>query len=240
MITIHCDKCEKPFEIDDDAAGEKVICPYCGDVNRVPGAASTVAKSSSVAPVKPASPSTPEAATRVAAQPVGTDAEQTIDVVRQAMFRAHPFWYSLVVLVFLGGIVLAVLAASTAQFANLRWLQWVGLGLVSVAVIWWLVWWAAPHRWIKLTITNKRTIRQEGIIMRKTSEVMHHNITNITIRQTLLNRLFNVGYIGIDAAGQGGEIEGDEDHPDRRGQIEIEVSHIPHPYRIKEIIDRYR
>jgi membrane protein YdbS with pleckstrin-like domain len=240
MITLQCDNCEKPFEIDDEASGEKVICPYCGDVNRVPGAAGEPPKKAVAAPVKAATSSVQPAPTRAVARPIESDAEQTIDVVRQAMFRAHPFGYSLLVLVLLGGIALAVLAATTAQFANSRWLQWAGLAMVGVAVIWWLVWWAAPHRWIKLTITNKRTIRQEGIIMRKTSEVMHHNITNITIRQSLLNRLLNVGYIGIDAAGQGGEIEGDEEHPERRGQIEIEVSHIPHPYRIKEIIDRYR
>ena len=122
MITIHCDKCDKPFEVEDDAAGEKVECPYCGDINRVPAVAPAIA-----APV----------AQPVARPTITTAAEPetTIAVVRQAMFRAHPFWYSLMVLVFLGGIVLAILAKSSPDFANMRWMMWVGVGAAVAAAL---------------------------------------------------------------------------------------------------------
>ena len=33
MITLLCDKCEKPFTVDDSFAGKKVPCPACGDIN---------------------------------------------------------------------------------------------------------------------------------------------------------------------------------------------------------------
>jgi hypothetical protein len=37
VITLTCDNCDKAFQVEDDAQpGEKVSCPYCGDVNRVP------------------------------------------------------------------------------------------------------------------------------------------------------------------------------------------------------------
>jgi uncharacterized membrane protein YdbT with pleckstrin-like domain len=194
LITINCDKCEKPFEIEDDAAGERVECPYCGDINRVPAAGAPVA------------------------------------IVRQAMFRAHPFWYSLMVLVIIGGIVLAVLSKVSQQFTNMPWMVWVGIGMIVVGMLCWLIWWGAPHRWIKLTITNKRTIRQEGIVVRKTSEVLHNHIRNVKIEQSVLERLFGVGSISIDTAGGEG--------PDE--MVEIEMKNVARPYRVKEIIDQYR
>lgn len=236
MITLKCDNCDKPFEIDDDAAaGEKVACPYCGDVNRVPAQVGPAAAASAV-PVGRAvdrgstasAAATTAPATR-AASATASDAEQTIAVVRQAMFRAHPLWYSLMVVVFLGGIVLAVLGATAAQFATMRWIVWLGLSMVAVALLWWLIWWAAPHRWIKLTITNKRTIRQEGIVVRKTSEVLHNHIRNVKIEQSFWERILGVGSISIDSAG------GDDEQ-----MIEIHMKHVPRPYKVKEIFDRYR
>jgi uncharacterized membrane protein YdbT with pleckstrin-like domain len=160
------------------------------------------------------------------------------------MFRAHPLWYSLMLFIFLGGIFIAFMGWQSSQHSTWPqfhpWTMWFGLAAMAIGLIWWIGWWAAPHRWVKLTVTNKRSIRQEGIVMRKTSEVLHRHVVNVTIRQSLMHRIFGVGYIGIDSAGQGGEPMGDEAEPNRRGDIEIEVANIPHPYRIKEIIDQYR
>lgn len=224
MITLTCDNCDKPFQIEDEAAGEKVACPYCGDVQRVPAAGAAVAPRTA-----PAGHGTETAAPR-RAEPIRDDAaERRIAVVRVAMFRAHPFWYTLMVLVFIGGGVLAILATNLQQFANARWLVWVGLAAMAIAVLWWIIWWAAPHRWVKLTITNKRTIRQEGIVMRETSEVLHNHIRNVKIEQSFLQRLLGVGAISIDSAG------GSDEEP-----IEIHMKDVPNPYGVKTIIDRHR
>ena len=91
---------------------------------------------------------------------------------------------------------------------------------------WMVQWWVATYFWIKITITNKRTIRHEGIIRRHSTEVLHDHVRSVDIRQSFVQRLFNVGYIGIDSAGQDG--------------IEIEIRDIPRPYDIKKTIDRYR
>ena len=55
---------------------------------------------------------------------------------------------------------------------------------------------------------------------------IYRNVRNIQVRQSFLQRMFNVGWIGISSAGQSG--------------VEIEVNGIPDPERVKEIIDEHR
>ena len=200
MIQIVCDNCERTFEVDPSEAGGKVPCPDCGDVNRVPAAA--------------------------AAGGPGDDddgAEREIMVVRPGMFRAHPFRYMLIVVLFVGGIVGAILFATAATWSGL----WIPCALVSVAaLIWFAQWWMSTHWWVKLVITNKRSIRHEGIVKRHTTEVLHNHVRSVDIQQTFLERIFGIGTIGIDSAGQDG--------------IEITIIDIPRPYQVKEIVDRYR
>ena len=56
--------------------------------------------------------------------------------------------------------------------------------------------------------------------------MLHDHVRSVDITQTFADRMLNVGYIGIDSAGQDG--------------IEIEINDIPRPYDVKAIIDRYR
>ncbi len=202
MITIECDDCERTFDIEDEQAGGKVACPYCGDMNRVPEAHGPQTKG----------------------LPPDEGPEQDISVVHPAMFRAHPFRFLAIAVLVLGGIVLAIAAISSDKVW--AWLSWVGLVLSVTGVIWWVVWFVAAHLWVKLTISNKRTIRHEGIVRRHTSEVLHDHVRNVEIKQSFLQRLLNVGYIGISSSGQ--------------DDIEIEVRDIPRPYAVKALIDEYR
>ena len=225
MITLRCDNCEKPFEVEDDARpGEKVSCPYCGDITRVPGGSNVTA----VARGKPV-PEAPEGAmpARGVSQPAQEAEERDVIIVRQAMFRAHPFLYLLMVLTVLLGLGWAIAALIQTQWA--RWHVWLGLVIALLGVLWWIVWWGAPHRWVKLIITNKRTIRQEGIIVRKTSEVLHSHIRNVKIEQSVLQRVLGVGSIAIDSSG------GSDAEP-----IEIQMANVSKPYDVKAVIDQYR
>ena len=220
MIRMTCDKCEQAFEAEDSDAGGRVACPYCGDVNRVPAAVTT---SSAV----PATMSRGREGPSSMGASEGVGGETPLRIVRAAMFRAHPLLYSLMVLLLLAGLVMAIGAALLVQWTNT--LIWIGLALAAAAALWWLIWWLAPHRWVRLEITSKRTIRHEGIVMRKTSEVLHNHIRNIKIEQTFFQRLLGVGSLSIDAAG------GDSDTP-----IEIEVHDIPDPDGVRELIDKHR
>jgi uncharacterized membrane protein YdbT with pleckstrin-like domain len=165
------------------------------------------------------------------------------------MFRAHPLLYSLMVLLILAGIAFAI--AAMVKTTWWRGYVWVGLSAVMIGLVWWLVWWGAPRRWVKLIITNKRTIRQEGIIQRRTSEVLHRHIMNVQIRQTVLQRVLGVGSIAIDsAAGSGSDAfqsrapvkceEGGEHMPAAAPGVEIEMDNVAKPYDVKAVIDRYR
>lgn len=115
-----------------------------------------------------------------------------------SMFRNHPVLFVLYVLLI-------------AAF---------GLGLVLL-----FVWWFQTLG-TTLTVTNDQTTLRRGIFSKYTNDVFHENVRNIQVRQSFLQRMFNVGWIGISSAGQSG--------------VEIEVNGIPDPERVKEIIDEHR
>ena len=115
-----------------------------------------------------------------------------------AMFRNHPAYFVLCVLLI-------------AAF---------GLGLVLL-----LVWWIQVLG-TTLTVTNEQTTLRKGILSKYTNDVFHSNVRNIQVRQSFLQRLFNVGWVGISSAGQSG--------------LEIEINGIQDPEKVKEIIDDHR
>ena len=96
----------------------------------------------------------------------------------------------------------------------------VGLGLVALG-IWWLI-----TKGSKLTITGKRSIQRRGLISKHTTEVIHRDVRNIQISQSVFQRIFGVGSLGISSAGQAG--------------LEISITGLEDPEGIKALIDRHR
>jgi hypothetical protein len=207
VITIECDNCERTFEVEPAETGAKTACPHCGDVNRVPEVP------------QPAVARGPE----VRDLPPDEGPEMAICDIHPSMFRAHPFRYIGLVAIFAGGVALVFSALRTE---HVKWMSWFGVALCLAAVVGWLIWYIAACLWVKLSISNKRTVRQRGIIRRYTSEVLHDHVRNIEIRQTFLQRITNVGYLGISSSGQ--------------DDIEIEIKDVPRPYELKALIDEYR
>ncbi len=211
MINVVCDNCEHLFEVDEAGTDGKVSCPECGDVNRVEAETAQDATNRAAAPHEKG-------------LPPDHGPEQDICVIRPAMFRAHPFRGVLLVTLGIGGVVLAFLAAATDSVGG--WLVWPGLLMMLGAAAWWLAWYVSACLMVKLRISNKRCIRREGIIRRHTSEVLHNHVRNVEIKQSFVQRIFDVGYLGISSSGQDG--------------IEIEILDIPRPNRVKALIDEYR
>ena len=98
-----------------------------------------------------------------------------------------------------------------------------GLGVLGIIVF---IWWWIKVLGTKLTVTNERTMVRRGILSRHTNEVWHDNVRNVQVYQSLMQRIFGVGQVQISSAGQ--------------GAIEIDVSGMPDPQRIREIINQNR
>ena len=99
------------------------------------------------------------------------------------------------------------------------------LCLVVVGLIMMFVWWF-KSKGTKLTVTNKRTRLRRGILSKSVTEVWHSDVRNVVLEQSFFQRVFGVGMIGISSAGQSG--------------MEISVSGIPDPDRVKQLIDERR
>ncbi len=209
MTSIICDRCDRELDVAGHEPGTKVECPHCGDVNIVPDARDTTARTRGRA--------TSESATNV------RENERTLLVVRPSYWRSQPIRFALLAfapLALNGGRV-----AMGWTAANEPW--WIGWGIVPLAG--WVVlgaFWFRKAMFTSLTVTNERTIKRDGFFSKRTSEVHHRDIRNIEVQQSVMNRVFNVGAIGISSAGQ--------------DDVEIRTADVPQPERIRRIIDRHR
>lgn len=100
------------------------------------------------------------------------------------------------------------------------------LCIVTVVGLIPLLIWYIKTRATMLIVTDDQTTLRTGLLSKNTNDVFHENVRNIQVKQTFFQRLLGVGYIGISSAGQSG--------------VEIEVSGLPDPDRVKEIIDEHR
>ena len=122
----------------------------------------------------------------------------------------------------LAGITVGGIAfAETTMLGPASLLVWAcGVSLLIVAGI--AGWWLLESRITTLTVTDDRTIYQEGIIARETSEVQHDDVSNIQIDQSFLQRLLSVGTIGISSSGQ--------------DDVEVVAKKMPNPEHIVALI----
>lgn len=173
-------------------------------------------------PADPGPANAPSASSAPSASAVGGAAgEQVLLRVTPSMFRARPFTFLGLLLLALGGLAGGVyLFMESRQTWAIVCLAASLLGWIPLAI------WRVAKMATSLEITNKRTICYRGLLSKKSSEVRHNDIKNLQIDQTFLNRIMRVGAIGISSSGQ--------------DEIEIHVTDIPSPYRVREIIDQHR
>lgn len=213
MIRKPCDNCDRIIEVDDDMAGKKVECAACGDINVMPAART------------PAAAPHPSSRADGLGLPPDHGPEREVLKVRPAMIRAKPqlfLFYTLVLVAGLTGIVWSQLGAGS----TLKTTALIASGLGVAVVLGLLGFWKLQTLSAALEITNKRTVHRQGLLSKATSEVVHDNIRNVQVTQTFWQRLWNVGTLGLSSSGQDG--------------IEIEITDIPRPERVREIIDAYR
>lgn len=219
MIRFQCDKCDRAIEAEDAEAGRKVECPECGDVNRVPGRSQGGVPDDGDGNLR--GKKIKDRAEELGL-PADNGPEQFVMTVRQSMFRARPFSAFFLFLgllgTFIGGIVWTLIVVTMAAGIAC----WVGFGVLLVVLfVWWL-----KSLMVRLHITTKRTVAKHGLFSRSTNEVLHDRIQNIQVEQTLVQRLFGVGRLGISSSGE--------------ADVEIDVRDIPNPLEVRRIIDAYR
>jgi hypothetical protein len=95
-----------------------------------------------------------------------------------------------------------------------------GLGFI-LFLIWWL-----QCLCTTLIVTSSKTTLRKGILSKSLNEVRHKDVRSVQVYQSLAQRIFGVGKLSISSAGQSG--------------IEIEVSGIGKPEKIKMLIDEHR
>ena len=217
MIRFLCDKCDMEIEIEDNLAGSKHECLGCGDINRVPNA---VDSTDSIADEKTESKKTDRAA--LAGFPPDFGPEVRVQFVRRCWFRSRAIRFSICILSIVIGTV-GVIWVPISDKNMLWWLLFIPMILGGVGIT---AWWWFDRLGASLEITTKRTIMHRGIFSKSSSEVVHDNIRNIQINQSFLQRMTQVGKIGISSSGQDG--------------VELQVNHLKDPDNLRKIIDLYR
>jgi uncharacterized membrane protein YdbT with pleckstrin-like domain len=111
-----------------------------------------------------------------------------------AMFRAHPFWFILCVLliaVFGIGIIMLRDTALTSV------LLIAAFGFSIIILLYWYI----KTRATALTVTESELMYERGILSKDRTAMSLKNVRSISIAQGFINRILGVGTIQIYTAG---------------------------------------
>jgi uncharacterized membrane protein YdbT with pleckstrin-like domain len=138
----------------------------------------------------------------------------------QVVWSGRPSWRGRISIV-APGIVLTAAVVAVLVWADVSKTVTlvVGLVLLAVTVVWALL---ETIRW-KYTITDRRVFVRHGLVSVNEQTARLERVQDLTLRQTLFDRLFGVGTLQIDTAGSEG------------GPLEFRA--LTEPTRVREILD---
>lgn len=117
----------------------------------------------------------------------------TID--NDVLYKARLHW-----VLFLGPLVLLVVALSVGLTVDQKPLRLVALFFVVFSWLWGgMVW--VTYRFSSLTIKKKQVILRTGFLVRQTVDISVERIESIDIRQTVFGSLFHYGSLVITGTG---------------------------------------
>jgi uncharacterized membrane protein YdbT with pleckstrin-like domain len=96
-----------------------------------------------------------------------------------AMFRAHPFWFILCILL----------------------IPAFGIGIII------LLWWYIKTRATALTVTDDDIMYEKGILSKDRTSVSLRHVRAVRVTQGFINRILGVGTVEISTAGDEPEFE---------------------------------
>jgi hypothetical protein len=142
--------------------------------------------------------------------------EQILLTARPDIYRNHPIALPSFLIITLFSSILAYRAG--LDFAFL-WCIPIFSSLVFIGLM------LEPFA-TQLTVTNRRSILQQGILSNRTREVRHSDVRMLEVNQSLLQRMLKVGSVAVASAA----VE----------NIEIVINGIMNPQQVKQVIDEYR
>lgn len=161
----------------------------------------------------------PAAAPSAPALQASQGTETTLYQASPSMFRNHP-------ILFVAGLALpAWMIYEGARTGGDAGFLVLGVLLAMVMPLVYIVWWLRC-RATRLTVTDRMVTLNRGLLSRNSNEVRIADVRNVRLQQGPLQRLLGVGGVAISSAGQ--------------SDIEIEISGIPAPHQVREIINQYR
>jgi hypothetical protein len=206
LLIAKCPHCGRSVEATSDKLHEPVDCPHCRGPFEIEVPKVRVAEVRDVAEEE----SPPS-------RRVTETSERVLIKTHPAIFRGRPLRFvACLVLIALGGA--GVFYGWTS--AN-SLLLWGGAAAVAAGLFILAGWWLAALA-TTLTVTESRTVLRKGIFSRTTSEVEHDDIRNLQLDQSMMERLFGVGDIGISSSGQ--------------DDLEIVARAIPRPQNVLHVI----
>jgi uncharacterized membrane protein YdbT with pleckstrin-like domain len=146
-------------------------------------------------------------------------AEVTLYDASPSMVRNHPIMFVLGILLPLWLLYHGFRTDGAPALGGL------GVLLVPILILVYLIWWLSC-RATRLVITDRRVTLRRGLLRKDLNEVRHVDIRNVRVSQGLLQRMLGVGSVAISTSAQ--------------GDIEIAVSGIPSPHRVRVIVDEQR
>lgn len=206
VLIAKCPHCGQPVEATNEKLHEPVDCPHCRRPFEIEVPRAQVAAVREV----------PDGAAQSRRQVQETE-ERVLIKTHPAIFRGRPFR-------FLGCLLLMGTGLAGSFFGwtgSNPLILWAAAACGAAGLVVLLAWWTVAIA-TTLTITDSRTILRKGLLSRATSEVEHDDIRNVQMDQSVLERLFGVGDIGISSSGQ--------------DDLEVVVRSVPHPEKIVRTI----
>ena len=122
------------------------------------------------------------------------------------IYEARPHWVlfmkpGLISLIFVVvAVALFYFAADSMDSENTRWMQYIGVALLVLAIIPIVVgFFRRSAR--EYAVTNKRVVMQNGLMQRQTEEVFLNKVESIAVDQSVMGRMLGFGTVIIRGTG---------------------------------------
>jgi uncharacterized membrane protein YdbT with pleckstrin-like domain len=119
------------------------------------------------------------------------------------LLELHPHWKALVA----PGLLTVVLWAGATLLINKidASAGWVVFALAAVLWLWLAVAPVLQWRFTEYVLTNERLISRAGVIAKRTTEIPLERINDITITQSVFERILHCGDLVLESAGEFGQ-----------------------------------